>query len=340
MARRRTRENSPIRFENLDGSPASSQQLDDEFVDPLDAEPGEGGAEEEDDADPRADDPFAEDTLEDEDDGKDELAADAEQDDDEGGEDEDEDEKVTDPELRKVIARQQEQIDELTRDRSLTRQQLEEANKVLYERRAKEVDDGIASTRATLKSAIEDGDTDRQVELQERLAELHATKRELGAIKERGDRAQSDRPERQAAPQAASQMPVVQAQTPAAERWLKGRSWVNNPAYAEQNRELIRMAGVLVQDGYDPQADDYYQELERRMRRKHPGLFGNGRGGPVRRPDRQAVGRVSRDDPPQLRRNGKRTVRLSAEDVKTMQRFSLNPRDADHIREFLRNKEA
>ena len=309
----------PIRFENLDGSPADLDD-DSEMVDPLELDTGERVEPD----DPRANDPFAED----DDDEPDERKAEADADRDDGEADEREED---DDDLRKVVEEQRARIAELEQSFARDRDRAEAAAKELSESRLKQLDQDIAAAEAALEQAIEDGDAKEQVKLNSKLYGLQARKETLSSDRPGEDGAGGG----SARQDAAGPPPRVVAKSPEAERWMRGRAWVNNPAYAAQNNELIRVAKALaVEDGYDPNDREYYVELERRLKRKHPELFSNGHG---RQPGRQAVGRVSRDDPPRPSDRRKSTV-LTAEDQRNMMRFQLDPRNKDHVREYLRSR--
>lgn len=317
---------APIKFENLDGSPADDE-TDDEYVDPLESEAG---------VDPRADDPFADPDydddieLEDARDPGEDAEEDAEDAAPEADADEDDEEEVDPKALRAELERERARRIELEREHSLSRQEADEARKSLAESQAKKVDDDLATVRAQLRTAVEEGETDKQVELQDKLAELHALKRDLA----RAPAQQRKAPDAAAEPD----MPVVQPQNPAAQKWVANKAWVNNRAYAQQNRDLIRVAGQVAEDRYDPNSTDYYEEVERRMKRLHPDLFPSKPVTPQKRRGQQ-VGRVSRDDPPQ-QRSASKTIVLTAHDKLNMQRFGLDPSNKDHLREYAKNKVA
>jgi hypothetical protein len=301
-----------IRFENLDGS----SDDDDEYVDPLEAQPGEPGLHDDDDADrvePRAGDPFKEEPDED---AKAALkpAADPVEDKAEDKRDAAED-KVDAPDHAAEVAALRRQLAEIEHERAQER-------KVQREARTKHLDDALARTRTELKTAIEEGDSDRQIELQDALAGLRAEKLFL-------DKAPEHTP-------AAPEVPQIQAKSQAAAKWLEGKAWVNNPAYAAQNKALLRIAQAVADDGYDPEADGYYQELQRRLAHSYPDLFQAKGNGVSRKPGQQTVGRVSRDDPPKTAADkGKRV--LTADMQKNMVRFGLDPKNPEHAREYLRS---
>ena len=137
-----------------------------------------------------------------------------------------------------------------------------------------------------LARAIEIGDTNGVIEAQRKITRL--------AIE--NDRAQTAKVQQQryaqqaqAQQQARLQQPMPQQQPrrpdPKAEQWARRNDW-----FGEDEAMTYAAFGVhkkLVEDeGFDPQSDDYYTELDRRISDK----FGNGGNGANRRPAQTVVG--------------------------------------------------
>lgn len=314
-----------IRFGDLDGSQEDDlmqRGTKDEMVDPLDV--GRDPPLEDEEADPRAGDPFADDTLDEAVEELEDVSDEEEVDETEPGPTEDDDA----PTLRAQLEAERRRVAEIERDREEARRELEESRKSAAEARSKRIDDDLLATRAALKAAIEDGDTDKQVELQDKLADLHAEKRAVPKA--------AAQPERRAEPDAP---PRVNPQTPAAQAWVNGKAWINSQAHQQANRDLLRMAQTVSDLGFDPNQPAYYEELERHMKRMHPTLFKSAAATPPKRqPGKQAVGRVSRDDPP--RATPSKTVKLAPSDLANMRRFGLDPENKEHLREYARGKVA
>lgn len=319
------KEESPIVFENLDGS----SDDDDDIVDPLDLESDDSEKAAPDDQ-PQLKDPFA---VVDEDDEpaplrpENDPEEDAEEDRKAAAEQREEREQPDD--LKAENERLRARLAAAERDGSLSARQLADAQKELYESRAKQIDGEIEQAKKDLKVAIEEGETDKQVELQARLADLSASKRDATRAMEQAKKA----PQRPTS----DDMPNVEAKTPVAAAWMKGRAWINSPAYAQQNRDLIRIAQAVAEDGYDPDRPDYYAELERRMGHRHPDLFPAKSNGAQRRSGKQAVAGVSRDDPPAPRSQRGKVV-LDRADLATMRRYGLDPSKREHLQEFAKSK--
>ena len=124
---------------------------------------------------------------------------------------------------------------------------------------------------AEMKRAVEVGDSAKVVEAQRRLAQLYSAAEKYSTAKQQ----QEDYAKQVAAAQSASQVPqqaapaqVVRAD-PKAEEWAERNSWFGKD-------EVMTFAAFglhkkLVQDeGFDPNTDEYYTELDRRLREEFP----------------------------------------------------------------------
>ena len=140
---------------------------------------------------------------------------------------------------------------------------------------------GIAAAKAELKIATEAGDIDRQVEAQKAIAQLAMEETRLGQIKSVQEKQLQRTPqqEQQTYQNYAQQMPTSQdlyqaAQQidPKAETWSAKNSWFgtdNAMTYTafDIHRKLVE------EEGYDTQSDDYYNEVDRRIRLEFPHKF-------------------------------------------------------------------
>jgi len=169
------------------------------------------------------------------------------------------------------------------------------------------VESQIASAEEKLAKAIEMGDTNGVIEAQRAITRL--------AIE--NDRAQQAKVQQaryaqqmQAQQQAAVQQPMPQQQPrrpdPKAEQWAQRNTW-----FGEDEAMTYAAFGIhkkLVEDeGFDPQSNDYYNELDRRMQTEFPHKLNGGSKRPA-----QTVASVSRST--SGRSSGKK-VRLTPSQV-------------------------
>jgi hypothetical protein len=164
----------------------------------------------------------------------------------------------------------------------------------------------LSQVESDLARAIEMGDTKATVEAQRQLTSLAIQQDRANQAKMQQERYR----QQQAAAhqyQARQPMPAQQPRRPdpKAEQWALRNSW-----FGSDEALTYAAFGIhkkLVEDeGFDPQSDDYYTELDRRISDK----FGNGGNGANRRPAQTVVG-ASRNV---SGRSGKK-VRLSPSQV-------------------------
>ena len=139
---------------------------------------------------------------------------------------------------------------------------------------------GMAAAKAAYKEAIDAGDIDKQVEAQQAIAHLSMENARLGQLKQR----QEQRMEKASNPQEnyaqmAQNMPnqqdisqAAQQIDPKAEDWASRNTWFgtdNAMTYTafDIHRKLVE------EEGFDPQSQEYYSEVDRRIRLEFPHKF-------------------------------------------------------------------
>jgi hypothetical protein len=144
---------------------------------------------------------------------------------------------------------------------------------------------------ANLKRAVELGDADATVAAQKELTNLTIAA-DGYARAQRQAEARAQQPQQpiaqQPVPQAA---PQQQRPDPKAEQWAEKNSW-----FGQDEAMTFAAFGIhkkLIEDeGFDPQGDDYYNELDSRIKREFPHKFGEEQS-PSRKPAQNVAG-VSR----------------------------------------------
>ena len=133
--------------------------------------------------------------------------------------------------------------------------------------------------RNTLKEAIDRGDVDGQVEAQRQLANVASQNDKLAMVKQQQEqRAQQPVP---------VQQPMQQQQQPAppdpkATAWADKNDWFGTDE--PMTLTAFSIHKTLVEgEGFDPHSDDYYAEVDRRIRQEFPHKFGGAtrQSGPV-----------------------------------------------------------
>ena len=168
-----------------------------------------------------------------------------------------------------------------------------------------------AQAEAALKRAVELGDPEATVEAQKQLTQISIAANNYAQAQRQSQANQELMPQQQA-PQAAPQQQAPQQPQrpdPKAEQWAEKNSW-----FGQDEAMTFAAFGIhkkLVEDeGFDPQGDDYYNELDSRIKREFPHKFGEEQS--TGRKPAQNVAGVSRST--KTGRSGKR-VKLSQTQV-------------------------
>lgn len=178
----------------------------------------------------------------------------------------------------------------------------------------------IDMAKKAFTTAYDVGDKDAMVAAQEAMAEAKANLAVLSMRKLQ----EEDQPRPQ--PRVAPQQPQRQQYNNKAVSWARSKEWWN------VNRAATGAAyGIdqdLTEEGWDPASDDYYEEIDRRMKEQFPRLYkeesDEDRDEPVRPKPRQTVS--SQSPRQQVQQNGL-TVRLTQDEMRTAQRLGVSAKD-------------
>ena len=132
--------------------------------------------------------------------------------------------------------------------------------------------------RQIIKKAREEGDIDTETEAQERLAALVQEQRQVASwLQEQQpenyqQQAQQQFAQPQPQPQYAQPQPPAKKPDPRAEEWAANNTWFG------QDRPMTYAAWgihqqLIEEEGVDPSSDEYYTELDRRIRDQFPKRF-------------------------------------------------------------------
>ena len=124
-----------------------------------------------------------------------------------------------------------------------------------------------AQTKEALKKAIEEGDTDAQLDFSEQIADYRAAMRV--SEMQRNQRAQQET----ASPtvgraQQAAQNPAPQK----AMQWWERNNWFNGQGYERETAAARAIDVQLDIEGFDKNSDDYYDQLNNRLHNVFPEL--------------------------------------------------------------------
>ena len=170
------------------------------------------------------------------------------------------------------------------------------------------ISSGMEAAQKELAAAIESGDANAQVEANKRIATLAFENAKLAAAKEgREEQKQTQAEKPVQLSDGPTEMPSEPAPDPKAEEWASRNSWFG------QDRAMTYTAFEihkdLVAEGFDPKSDDYYAEVDKRIKVDFPHKFGNTSEKQSTTPV-QTVASAQRSVKP-----GRKTVRLTSSQV-------------------------
>jgi hypothetical protein len=167
---------------------------------------------------------------------------------------------------------------------------------------------GMEAAQKELAAAIENGDAQAQVEANKRIATLAFENAKLATAKEGREAKQTTQAEKPVQlSDGPTEMPSEPAPDPKAEDWASRNSWFG------QDRAMTYTAFEihkdLVNEGFDPKSDDYYAEVDKRIKVDFPHKLGNTSEKQSTKPV-QTVASAQRSVKP-----GRKTVRLTSSQV-------------------------
>ena len=188
---------------------------------------------------------------------------------------------------------------------------LESLDKGYQEQFGGRVTSQLDSAKRLLKEAHENGDVDKIVEAQEALAALSVEKGRLASAQQRAVESPPPPPE-----QAPRPPPPAKA-APIAESWAARHDW-----FGQDEVMTYAAFGVhrrLIEDeGFDPQSDEYYAELDKRMIDEFPHKLGK------KSPSNGGSKKVASAEASASRnRSGRKTVRLTPSQVAIAKRLNV-----------------
>ena len=124
--------------------------------------------------------------------------------------------------------------------------------------------------------ASEAGDYEKAAKAQQAMAQIAVAKEKVRSQKAKIERHQAEQKQVQEQPQQAppAQQPQAQEQPrdPKLEKWLEKNSWFGQDRIMTRAAQAIHEQLVLEED-FDPTSDDYYKEIDVRMRTEMPHRF-------------------------------------------------------------------
>tara|TARA_B100001063_G_scaffold237029_1_gene257453 strand:- start:72 stop:989 length:918 start_codon:yes stop_codon:yes gene_type:complete len=181
------------------------------------------------------------------------------------------------------------------------------------------IESQIAAAKSAYQKAYDEGDAEAMFEAQKSLSKLALDEARLDETKQRREKAPQQAPQEQQrqAPQQAQQA-APPPPDPKAEVWATKNEWFGSDqtmTYAAfgLHRQLIE------DEGFDPASDEYYNELDKRIRIEFPQKFKETKRGD--KGPRVASAESSASKAPSGK--GRRTVKLTASQIAIAKRLNV-----------------
>jgi len=171
----------------------------------------------------------------------------------------------------------------------------------------------VIAAKEAYKKAYDEGDADAMFEAQQNISRLAMEQAKYDQIKERGQQ-QVQQPVE--APQAAPQQQAPAKPDPKAEAWASKNEWFG--ADQTMTYAAFGIQRQLIEDeGFDPTSDEYYTELDRRVRTEFPHKF--------KEAVRDAGPRVASAESTASKssKKGRRTVKLTPSQIAIAKRLNV-----------------
>ena len=224
--------------------------------------------------------------------------------------------KEREEQIQNLVARQQELEERLKAQQQELRTSLEKS----FESAEEQINSRIAMAKDAYRQALESGDTDRIVQAQEFLSNAQNDSASLKFEKQyRQPQQEVQRPQQQ---------PQGQHPQQAAQYDRNAVEWAGRNPWFGQDNVMTTLAletdAELKAEGYDPSDEDFYQEIDSRLRSKFPERFATQTETVQRQQEAstpaQVVGGASRTSSAS---SGKK-VRLTKEDIRLAEKWGIS----------------
>ena len=126
--------------------------------------------------------------------------------------------------------------------------------------------------KASYRLAYESGDADGMIQAQEDLSKIVLEKQRYAAAKQRAEQQRARQTEQQQPTQQAPRQQPAPRPDPRAQTWAEKNKWFGEDRV--MTTAALAIHQTLVEDeGFDPNGDEYYTEIDRRLRAEFPHKF-------------------------------------------------------------------
>jgi len=163
---------------------------------------------------------------------------------------------------------------------------------------------GLEAVKARLLTARESGDINAEVEAQKEIARIGVEESKVSTLKSRYQQQTKET----VAPKTLDEAIKTPSTDPKAEEWAEKNSWFGQDS-AMTYTAFDLHEKLTKEEGFDPSSDEYYAEVDKRMRLDFPHKFGTTETKETTKPT-QTVASATRSVKP-----GRQTVRLTSSQV-------------------------
>ncbi len=227
--------------------------------------------------------------------------------------------KERDEQIAQLLA----QNEELSNNLKQRESSFNEVSKLNLDASEKQLTDKVTLARNAYMEAFESGEKEKLLQAQEMLNEAQVDLKNLNLTKAQIEEVAEQPEPKQAAP---VQQPVQQTPDPRAEEWAADNEWFGKDKILTVSALTIDQE--LKAEGYDPDDEEFYQEIDRRLAEAFPHKFKSSEVPVEENQNRvqedtsvpaQVVGSSSRSTP----NSSKSKIKLTKEDVRLANKWNI-----------------
>jgi len=191
--------------------------------------------------------------------------------------------------------------------------EVHEISKLTLDNSEKQLTDKIELARGAYLEAFEEGDKEKVLRAQEMLNEAQADLRNVSSAKIDYEQQAQQPVQRQQAPRQQARSP-----DPKAEEWASTNEWFGKDNV--MTAAALAIDAELKGEGYDPNDQDFYKEVDNRIKKAFPQKFGEAEERMQESPSTpaQVVSGSSRSSP-----SSKGKVKLTQEDMRLAEKWNI-----------------
>lgn len=194
---------------------------------------------------------------------------------------------------------------------------VDKSQSALVEQAKKVVEGEVATAKRAYKEAYDAGDSDALVAAQDAMTQANIRLDKVKNIRVAPLQTQQAPVQQPPTPQAAPPPPPVDER---AKQWQQKNQWFGSDDSPEMTAFALGLDMKLRREGIDPRSDEYYGEIDSRMRKTFPDAFrGKGSEAPAARQTSTTV--VA----PATRSTAPKKIRLSTDAVNLAKRLGVTP---------------